>query len=109
MVCQEDLHYTEVGKLCCIHDEGRSLGVAFQEAIPNRPELRRSRAWVVSVREKAEQRLCQVSLHETNENEPLMRRRELVVMSKPGFHHYPGISLEDNLMTDQTASGVEVA
>lgn len=94
---------------CCIRDEGRPLGVAFQEAISNRPEQRRLRAWVVSVREKAGHRLCQVSLHETNESEPLMRRRELVAMSKPGSHHYPGMSLEGGLITGQTASGVEMA
>lgn len=63
----------------------------------------------MSVREKAGQRTCQVSLHETNESEPLMRRRELVAMSKPGSQHYPGMSLEDGLITDQTTSGVEVA
>jgi hypothetical protein len=55
LVCHEGLCRMEGNRPCCIHDEGRFFGVAFQEEIPNRPELRRSRAWVVSVREKAEQ------------------------------------------------------
>jgi len=37
---------------CCTSDEGRPLGVADQPVIPNRPELRSSRAIVVSARGK---------------------------------------------------------
>ncbi len=40
--------------LCCIEDEGRPLRAAFQEEASNHRKLRRSRAGVVSVTEKAE-------------------------------------------------------
>ncbi len=39
-------------QLCCIGDEGRPLGIGLQGQVPNRPELRGSRAQVVSVRGK---------------------------------------------------------
>ena len=38
---------------CCIGDGGRSSGIALQGEVPNHPTLRRSRAGVVSSREKA--------------------------------------------------------
>jgi hypothetical protein len=41
LVCQEDWYHKEGFQSCYIHDEGRSLGVAFQEEMPNRPEQRR--------------------------------------------------------------------
>jgi len=40
---------------CCIEDEGRPLGVGMQVQAPNHPELHRSIAVVVSVREKAQE------------------------------------------------------
>ena len=33
---------------CCTRDEGRPLGTALQEEVPNHLPLRRLRAWVVS-------------------------------------------------------------
>ena len=38
---------------CCARDEGRSLGAGCQEQAPNHRKLRRSRAVVVNVAEKA--------------------------------------------------------
>ena len=38
---------------CCARDEGRSLAAGCQEQAPNHRKLRRSRAVVVNVAEKA--------------------------------------------------------
>ena len=51
MVCHEALLGKEVPR--CTRDEGRPLGAGLQEQAPNRLKLRRSRAFVVSVEEKA--------------------------------------------------------
>jgi hypothetical protein len=63
---------------------------------------------VVNVVEKA---LCkrQVRTEKANVGEPLMRCRESVMTSKPGPRLRPGRSLGDDLITAQTASGIEVA
>ncbi|MCC5467893.1 hypothetical protein LMF89_21385 [Pelosinus sp. Bkl1] len=45
---------------------------------------------------------------ETNKNEPLLKYRNLQESSKPGADRKPGISLEDNLITVQMATGIEV-
>jgi hypothetical protein len=58
-------------------DEGRSLGVGLQDQASNHPELRRSKAVVVSVGEKSQQRLRQVRFGKTNKSEPSMTCREL--------------------------------
>ncbi|MCG5531226.1 hypothetical protein LRD18_10170 [Halorhodospira halochloris] len=67
----------DVAAACCIQDEGRPLGAAFQEEAPNHPKLLRLRAVVVSVGEKAGS-TCQVWTTETNESEPLMRHRKVI-------------------------------
>lgn len=52
-------------------DEGRPLGVGFQERASNHPKLLRLRAVVVSVGVKASRTyLEQVRIRETNESEP---------------------------------------
>ena len=57
-------------------DEGRSLGVGFQERASNHPKLLRSRVVVVSVGVKASRTyLEQVRIRETNESEPPLTRR----------------------------------
>ena len=68
-----------------------------------------SKATVVSVTEKAEQRLCQVSVMETNPSELLKKcrkrndafktRRESLAWDKSGR----------NLIADQTVTGMEAA
>ncbi len=60
----------------CTGDEGRSLGAGLQEQAPNHLKLHGSRALVVSVEEKAQQRLCQVRLKEASASEPLKRCRK---------------------------------
>jgi len=70
--------------------EGWSSGVAVQAEIPNHRKLRRSRAGVVSVAEKARRRAGQVSDEKTNMCEPLLTHRNVQTASKPGPHLSPG-------------------
>ncbi len=61
----------------CMRDEGtRPLGAGLQEEAPNHLKLLWLRARVVSVREKAWQRLCQVRFKETSASKPLLRCRK---------------------------------
>ena len=60
----------------CTEDEGRPLGVGFQERASNHPKLLCSRDMVVSVGVKASGTYPeQVRIRETNESEPSMTRR----------------------------------
>ena len=56
-------------------DEGRPLGIGFQEQIPNQSKLLRSKGVVVSVGSKVRMKFGQVSIRETNESEPSITRR----------------------------------
>lgn len=62
---------------CCTEDEGRPLGIGVQALVPNRLELRGSRARVVSVEGKGAAGPRQVRSKETNASEPLMTCREV--------------------------------
>ena len=57
-------------------DVGRPLGVGAQARASNRPELRGSRAQVVSVVGKGGRKSRQVWRQESNESEPLMKCRK---------------------------------
>ena len=60
----------------CTEDEGRPLGVGFQERASNHPKLLCSRDTVVSVGVKASGTYPeQVRIRETNESEPSLTRR----------------------------------
>lgn len=61
---------------CCKRDEGRPLGTAIQVEVSNRLKLLWSKATVVSVKEKGEARLRQVSDKETNKTKPLLTCRK---------------------------------
>jgi len=74
-----------------MRDGGRSSGVDMQVKVPNRLKLLWLKAMVVSVEEKAQQRLCQAKIKETNASEPLKRCRKQVTMtSKLGTLCTPG-------------------
>ena len=73
-------------------DEGWPLGAGLREQAPNPLKLRWLRARVVSVKEKARQRLCQVRFKETSASEPLMRCRKYKDDVKTGGFLYPRIS-----------------
>jgi hypothetical protein len=63
------------GWRCCVRDGGWPSVVALQEEAANHRELRRLRAGVVSVAEKARERLRQVRIVKASETEPLLKRR----------------------------------
>ena len=66
---------------CCTGDEGGPLGIGLQGRVPNRPELRGSRAQVVSVRGKGGPRARQVGARKTNASESLAtcrKRRDVI-------------------------------
>jgi len=75
-----------------MRDEGWPLGAGLQEQASNHLKLLWSNARVVSVKEKAWQRLCQVRFKETSASEPLMKCRKLLDGVKTGGVHYPRIS-----------------
>ena len=62
--------------LNCARDKGRPLGAAMQVEASNHRKRLWPKAMVVSVTEKAEQRLCQVSVMETNTSESLIKCRK---------------------------------
>ena len=69
---------------CCTGDEGRPLGTGLQEQVSNHLKLRRLRAGVVSVKEKARGILRQVRIKETNASKPLMKCRKRMNGVKTG-------------------------
>jgi len=71
----------------------RPLVAGLQDQATNRLELRRSRAGVVSVKEKA-RKTCQVGVGKTSASEPLMKRRNIWSTSKPGNGDVLGWVLE---------------
>jgi hypothetical protein len=77
VVCCERNRRERWRKRCFIKDEGRPLGVGWQEQASNRLKLRWLRACVVSVDGKGGARPRQVRIEETNASEPLMRCRKV--------------------------------
>ena len=69
----------------------RPLAAGLQDQAANHLVLRRSRAGVVSVKEKA-RRTCQVGVGKTSASEPLMKRRNIWVTSKPRYEDALGMS-----------------
>jgi len=69
----------------------------LQDLVTNHLVLRRLRAGVVSDEEKA-RLTCQVRVGKTSESEPLMKRRNILLMSKPGYEDGPGISAGDTCL-----------
>jgi len=82
---------------CCTRDEGGPLGAGVQARALNYLELRRLRAWVVNVEEKARQRSCQVRAKETSVSEPLMNCRKRSVDARTGGGGPPGRSVGGDL------------
>lgn len=62
----------------CTKDESGPLKIGFQELILNHLKRHGLSVLVVSVKEKAQHRLCQVGTEKTNESEPLMKCREVI-------------------------------
>ncbi len=76
MVCHEGSYEKEETEPNCTRDEGRPHGAAMQVEASNRRKRLWTKAMVVSVTEKAERRLCQVSVMETNTSESLIKCRK---------------------------------
>jgi hypothetical protein len=69
-------------KPCFARDEGRPLGTALQEEVPNHRKLLGSTALVVSVAGKVEARPRQVSASELKEPKPLLTCRNSLDVTK---------------------------
>jgi hypothetical protein len=93
----------------CTEDEGGPLGAGLQEQASNHLKLRWLRARVVSVKEKAQQRLCQVWIKEMSASEPLMRCRNIRDGVKTGVLGDLQDKSRGNLFTVWSASGIEMA
>ena len=81
----------------------------MQEQASNHLKLRWLRARVVSIKEKAEQRMCQVRFKETSASKPLVRCRKSKDDVKTGGFLYPRTSSRWSLLTARVASGIKVA
>jgi len=68
----------------CANDDGRPIGISFQERIPNQSKLLCLRGMVVSVGSKVRRKYGQVSIRETSASEPSITRRKALQPSKPG-------------------------
>ena len=92
-----------------MRDEGRSLGAGVQAQAPNRLELLRSKAVVVSVEGKGAARPHQVRTMKTNVSEPLMTCRKRRNDVETGRESLARDEPRGSLSTDWAASGMEVA
>ncbi len=83
--------------------------VALQGEAANHRELRRSRAGVVSVAEKARQRARQVWTTKASASEPLMTCRKRIDGIKTGVESFPRDEPGGCLPTGQVVPGMKVA
>ena len=93
----------------CTGDEGRPLEAGLQEQASNHLKLHWLRAIVVSVKEKARQRLCQVSIKEARKGDPLLTCRKRSNDVKTGWESLTQDKSKSNLFTAWMASGMKVA
>ncbi|HEX2027963.1 MAG TPA: hypothetical protein VHF25_08195 [Nitriliruptorales bacterium] len=84
------------------------FGIALRGEVSNRLMLRWLKTVVVSDEEKAHG-MRQVGIGKTSASEPLVKRREDKVTSKPGSIMVPGMSLAVARIVGQVVSGVGVA
>ena len=93
----------------CTKDEGGPLGAGLQEQASNHLKLLWSKALVVSVKEKAWQRPCQVRIKEMSASEPLMRCRNIRDGVKTGVLRQLQDKSRGSLFIVWAASGIEMA
>ena len=94
---------------CFIKDEGRPLGVGFQEQASNHHKLRELRASVVSVDGKGGSIVRQVRVMETSASELLMTCRNVLGDVKTGRDPLSRDKDESYLITAHLASGMKAA
>ena len=90
----------------CAKDEGRHLGIGFQEQIPNQSKLLRSKGVVVSVGSKVRMKFGQVSIRETSVSKPSVTRRKALDTAKTGGARILWDESVSYLGTGQMAVGV---
>ena len=90
----------------CVRDDGRPIGISFQERVLNQSKLLRSKGVVVSVGSKVRGRLGQVSIGATSASEPSLTRREASNAVKTRGARIPWERSVGYLITGQTAAGV---
>jgi len=94
---------------CRARDGGRSSGVALQGEAPNHRKLRRSRAGVVSVAEKAGGQPVRYEPRRRAEaNHPMTGRKRMYDI-KSGVESLPCYEAGGYLFTAQAVSGLKVA
>ena len=110
-VCHERKQRSGMGcwLRCCISDGGGSSVAALQGVVANHRTVRRSRAGVLSVAEKARLRSCQVWARKASESEPLWKRRNALLTSKPRTVGIFEMKPEGYLSTALAVSGVKGA
>jgi hypothetical protein len=101
-VCNEQLTVWK----SCAKDEGRPLGIGFQEQIPNQSKLLRSKGVVVSVGSKVRMKFGQVSIRETSVSKPSVTRRKALDTAKTGGARILWDESVSYLGTGQMAVGV---
>ena len=94
---------------CCAEDGGRSTGIALQGEVPNHRKVRRSRAGVLSVAEKAgrEPVRCEPR-RRARANHPMTGRKRSGDI-KSGVELLPRYQSGRHLFTAQAVSGLKVA
>jgi hypothetical protein len=95
-------------QLCCARNEGGPLEAAVQAEASNNRKRLWSKAMVVSVTEKA-QLDCVMWVAERRTIEPLVKGRKRMNDVKTGKESLSQDKSGGNLITVQTASGLEVA
>jgi hypothetical protein len=94
---------------CCARDGGRSSGVALQGEAPNHRKLRRSRAGVVSVAEKAGGQPVRYEPRRRAEANHPMTGRKRSGDIESGVESLPRDESGGSLFTAQAVSGLKVA
>jgi group II intron reverse transcriptase/maturase len=94
---------------CCAKDGGRSSGVALQGEAPNHRKLRRLRAGVVSVAEKAGREPVRCEPRRRAKANHLMTGRKRSGDIKSGVESLPRDESGGNLPTAQAVSGLKMA
>jgi hypothetical protein len=94
---------------CCAKDGGRPSGVALQGEAPNHRKLRRSRAGVVSVAEKAGCQPVRYELRRRAKANCPMTGRKRSGDIKSGVESLPRDERGGNLFTAQAVAGLKVA
>jgi Reverse transcriptase (RNA-dependent DNA polymerase) len=86
---------------CCMRDGGWPSAVALQGEIANHREVRRSRAGVLSVAEKARRRARQVWVTKASESEPPLKCRKRIDDIQTGVESLPRDESGGSLLTGQ--------